>query len=92
MTSQKAITMNTAEGPIHMRGFIASFVGDNLGSQAIGGFKEGGSALRPFRHCMVTRTEQSSKVHVANKCHNTNFITTLANYVDVKDLQLQSPN
>ena len=75
--------MNTAEGPMHMRGSIASFVGDNLGSQAIGGFKEGGSALRPCRHCMVTRTELSSKVHVANECHNTNFITMLANCVDV---------
>ena len=40
---------DTAEGPMHMR---ASFVGDNL---AIGGFKEGSSALRPCRHCMTER-------------------------------------
>ena len=34
---------------------------------------------------MVTRTELSSKVHVANECHNTNFITMLANCVDVRE-------
>ena len=60
--------MNTAEGPMHMRGSVASFVGDNPGSQALGGFKEGGSALCPCRHCMVSWTELSSKVHVMNEC------------------------
>ena len=77
--------MNITEGPLCTRRSIASLGGDNLGSQAIGGFKEGGSALLPCRHCMVTRTELSSEVHVANECHNTNFITMLANCVDVKE-------
>ena len=67
----KGVTMDTAEGPMHMRGSIASFVCDILGSQAIGGFEEGGSALCPCRHCMVTQT---CKVHVANEYRNTNFL------------------
>ena len=39
--------METCEGSMEIRGSIATFVGDNLGSHAVGGFKEGASALRP---------------------------------------------
>lgn len=48
-----------------IKGSIASFVGDNLGSHAVGGFKEGGSALRPCRHCMITNVDLRSKVLIS---------------------------
>ena len=35
-------------------GSIAFFSGDNLGSQLIGGFKEGSDAALKCRHCMGT--------------------------------------
>lgn len=54
--------METCEGPMNINGSIASFVGDNLGSHAVGGFKEGFSAVRPCRHCMITNVDLSSKV------------------------------
>ena len=52
----------TSEGLIKVRGTIAFFLGDNLGSHAIGGFKEGGSALRPCRHCMVAGSQLKTQV------------------------------
>ena len=60
--------METVEGQMLVTGTIATFSGDNLGSHAVGGFKEGGSALRPCRHCMVVGTELN--IHVSNKGHN----------------------
>ena len=45
--------MNTYEGNKKVKGTVVTFIGDNLGSHAVGGFKEGGNALRPCRHCMV---------------------------------------
>ena len=54
--------METCEGSMEIRGSIATFVGDNLGSHAVGGFKEGASALRPCRHCMVDVSQLKSQV------------------------------
>lgn len=56
--------METAEGQMLVTGTIATFIGDNLGQQAVGGFKEGGSALRPCRHCMVVGTELHMHVSI----------------------------
>lgn len=54
--------MDTAEGMMTIQGTIATFVADNLGSHAVGGFKEGFRALRPCRHCMVVGSEMKSQV------------------------------
>ena len=41
-----------------------SCIGDNLGSQAMGGgFKEGGWALRCCRQCMISHDDLGSKVY-----------------------------
>ena len=44
------------------RGTIAYISGDNLGSQQIGGFKEGSQAYRKCRECMATADELQSHV------------------------------
>lgn len=54
--------METSEGLVNVRGSVAFFTGDNLGSHAIGGFKEGGRALRPCRHCMVDGSQLKTQV------------------------------
>jgi hypothetical protein len=46
------------------RGTIAFFCGDNLGSQFIGGFKEGSRAHRVCRECMDTQIQISICVSV----------------------------
>ena len=38
-------------------GTIAFLSGDNLGSQLVGGFKEGAGARLKCRHCMGTATD-----------------------------------
>ena len=45
-----------------MFGIVAAVSADNLGSLALGGFKESSSAYRPCRHCMATREESKNKV------------------------------
>ena len=37
--------METSEGQMNIQGSLATLVGDNLESHAVGGFKKGGSAL-----------------------------------------------
>jgi hypothetical protein len=43
-------------------GSIAYTSADNLGAQALGGFKESCSAHRPCRYCLGTLEEMKSKV------------------------------
>lgn len=53
-----------------LRGTIAFISGDNLGSQLIGGFKEGAGARLKCRHCMGStpdiRTKVSLKILLQN--------------------------
>jgi len=44
------------------RGTLALVVGDNLGSQYIGGYKQLASALRKCRYCMAVAEDMSQKV------------------------------
>lgn len=44
------------------RGTLAMVVGDNLGSQYIGGYKQLASALRKCRYCMAVAEDMSQKV------------------------------
>lgn len=62
----KGYTFNTAEGPKVLKGTIITCLGDNLGSHAMGGFKEGASAERPCRHCMINKKELNVKVRCTN--------------------------
>ena len=48
-------------------GTLAAVSADNLGSLALGGFKESCTAYRCCRHCMATRDMMSSKV--CRPCH-----------------------
>jgi len=45
-----------------IRGALAVISADNLGSLALGGFKESCSALKMCRHCMTSKTESQTKV------------------------------
>ena len=47
-----------------LRGTVTTVAADNLGSHGVGGFKEGGRALRCCRHCMVPTDDMDSKVSV----------------------------
>ena len=44
------------------QGTLAIVVGDNLGSQYIGGYKQLASALRKCRYCMAIAEDMSQKV------------------------------
>ena len=48
-----------------MFGALAIVSADNLGSLALGGFKESCSALKMCRHCMATKEESQTKVSYA---------------------------
>ena len=41
----QGVPMETSEGQMNIQGSLATLVGDNLESHAVGGFKKGGSAL-----------------------------------------------
>ena len=43
------------------RGTLALVVGDNLGSQYIGGYKQLASALRKCRYCMAVAEDMSQR-------------------------------
>ena len=45
-----------------MYGTIAIVSADNLGSLALGGFKESCSSLKMCRHCMATKDESQHQV------------------------------
>ncbi len=47
------------------RGTVAVVSADNLGSNALGGFKEGSTAHRPCRQCMGTLEEMKVEVFFA---------------------------
>ena len=59
---------------IIMFGTIAAISVDNLGSLALGGFKESCSVYRICRHCMGTREESKSNVSLVLK------LSSLATY------------
>ena len=58
------MVLDTSEGPTAFRGTVASFIGDNLGSQLVGGFMEGSSALHPCRVCVATSEDIQQKIYV----------------------------
>lgn len=56
------MSFNTCEGEKKFFGSIVTAPADNLGSHALGGFKEGFSALRPCRQCMANSEDFKLKV------------------------------
>lgn len=55
-----------------MYGALSVVSADNLGSLALGGFKESCSAYRLCRHCMATRESSQAKVYIATHNNNVN--------------------
>ena len=49
-----------------MYGTVAAIAADNLGSLALGGFKESCTAFRMCRHCMATSDTAKTKVYRNN--------------------------
>jgi hypothetical protein len=47
---------------------LIAFTGDNLGMHAVAGFKEGFTAYRPCRFCMVTNTELHTLTFIHHDC------------------------
>ena len=58
----QGFVINTCEGEKFFTGSIVTVIADNLGSHAVGGFKEGFTALRPCRQCMTSNTDLKIKV------------------------------
>lgn len=56
-------------------GSIATVCADNLGSCALGGFKEGGTAYRFCRQCMVTNGENKTIVSYDLKAKTINLVS-----------------
>ncbi len=56
------MSFETCEGEKEFRGSIVTAPADNLGSHAMGGFKEGFTALRPCRQCMASSNDMKLKV------------------------------
>ena len=50
--------------PRSFQGTVAFFCGDNLGSQFIGGFKEGSQSHRPCRECMGDQNQIKTFVSI----------------------------
>lgn len=59
--------------PRYFRGTIAYFSGDNLGSQFIGGFKQGSQAHRKCRVCMADNAQIQTKVSKLKSDFNNNI-------------------
>lgn len=59
-------------------GIIAVVSADNLGSLALGGFKESCSAIKMCRHCMATKEDTQMKVCNHNYTCVTGFTKTIA--------------
>ena len=57
--------------PKMVYGGLAIVSADNLGSLALGGFKESCTALKMCRHCMTTKAESQNKafkLHIKQYC------------------------
>ena len=67
-----------------MYGTVAIVSADNLGSLALGGFKESCSSLRMCRHCMATKEDSKNKVINAYHYHNiivfSSFMNNISNF------------
>ena len=50
--------------PQKLYGALTIVSADNLGSLALGGFKESCTALKMCRHCMATKEESQTKVRM----------------------------
>jgi len=55
-------------------GTLATVSADNLGSLALGGFKESCSATKMCRHCMATKEESQTKVSYVPTCKIYHFL------------------
>ena len=66
--------------PQRFRGTIGYCSGDNLGSQALGGFKEGSRAHRPCRDCMGNTEEIKINVCTVWFCNLSKILHSLINF------------
>ena len=73
-------------------GTIAFVSGDNLGSQLVGGFKEGSGAHLKCRHCMGTTVEIKSCVSYLVEANNSEIIVQkLLYYTEIITVQVSLP-
>ena len=63
-----SFTIGDVSRVIH--GTLVAVSADNLGSCALGGFKEGSTAYRGCRHCMATVPEMRTKVQHNDRFHS----------------------
>ena len=59
---EKGVEFTIHGAPKIVYGTLAILSADNLGSLAVGGFKESCSALQISRHCMATKDASQKKV------------------------------
>jgi len=59
---EKGVEFIVRGNPKTLYGSLAIVSADNLGSLALGGFKESCTALKMRRHCMTTKADSQNKV------------------------------
>ena len=60
--------LDTCAGTMEIRGAVSVVCADNLGSHSLGGFKQGGRALRFCRHCLVASDGLQDMVSRMHNC------------------------
>ena len=66
----QGMLLNVGGKNIVVHGTLLVISGDNLGSQAIGGFVQLATAIRKCRYCMATRTDVNTKVNILHYLNN----------------------
>ncbi len=59
---EEGVEFNIQENSKIVYGILSIVSADNLGSLAVGGFKESRSSLKMCRHCMATKAESQKQV------------------------------
>ena len=62
VTQDEGVQFQLGTKLYNFHGTLAMVVGDNLGSQYIGGYKQLASALRKCRYCMAIAEDMSKQV------------------------------
>ena len=74
---------------VKLQGAVLCLLGDTLGSNFIGGFKEGvGFSLRKCRRCMASNEDISKKVYIIPRVHNDNTYICIHDTIWVNDIEV----
>ena len=66
----QGMLLNVGGKNIVVHGTLLVISGDNIGSQAIGGFVQLATATRQCRYCMATKEDVNTKVNILHYLNN----------------------